>query len=194
MSETEDPRAEQRRWFQQQILPLEPALLAYARHLARRTPMDAEDLVHDVFARAISTPAWREIENPAAFAKRVLHNLAIDALRRRRIVAIDAVADLEALGTADDAPGPEATILARDELQRLQAIVANLPDQCRKVFTLRKIYHRTNEEIAVQLGLSVSTVEKHLAKALRLCAEQLAAQEQDQEPRWNRTWRRNRQS
>lgn len=163
-----------RAWFRDRILPLEPELLARARQLARRGGPEPEDLVHDTFARAIATKGWREIANPSAFAMRVLANLALDHFRRRRVVAIDAVADLEELGFIDDGPDPQATVLARDELRRLARIVAELPPQRRRVFTLRKVYGLSCQQIADELGISVSTVEKHLVKALRTCSEKLA--------------------
>jgi RNA polymerase sigma-70 factor (ECF subfamily) len=94
------------------------------------------------------------------------------------VVTIDFVADMGAMGLADDAPDPEATAMARDELRRLRAIVAGLPTQQRRVFTLRKVYGMSPQAIADRLGLSVSTVEKHLVKAVRLCAEALAREDE----------------
>jgi RNA polymerase sigma-70 factor (ECF subfamily) len=162
-----------RAWFRREILPLEPELRAYARRLAHDDAR-AEDLLHDAFARIIAVETWREVDSPAAFATRTLRNVAYDLARRQKVVAIDFVADLEVFGLADTGPDPEAALVARDELRRLRAIVERLPEQCRRVFTLRKVYDLPPGAIAERLGLSVSTVEKHLVKAVRLCAEALA--------------------
>ena len=173
------PEAEQaarRAWFRREILPLEGELRAYLRRLTR-DPTFADDLLHDVFARIIAAESWREVDSPTAFAMRTARNVVYDELRRRRVVAIDFVADVGALGLADEAPDPEAVALARDELRRLQAIVAALPTQQRRVFTLRKVYGMSPQAIADRLGLSVSTVEKHLVKAVRMCAEALARED-----------------
>lgn len=169
-----DPQDEERRaWFRREILPLEPDLLAYARRFCRDSETDPEDLVHDTFARAIAYKSWREVLNPGAFAARILRNTALDALRRRKVLTITAVADFERLAQVDEAPTQEQTVLDRDELRRLREAIAELPAQCRRVFTLRKVYDLSPREIAERLGLSVSTVEKHLVKGLRYCSDKL---------------------
>jgi RNA polymerase sigma factor (sigma-70 family) len=96
--EDEDRRA----WFRRDILPLEPDLLAYARQFCRDGETDPEDLVHETFARAIACKTWREIGNPGAFATRILRNCALDALRRRKVLTITAVADFERIEPIDD--------------------------------------------------------------------------------------------
>jgi RNA polymerase sigma-70 factor (ECF subfamily) len=165
-----------RAWFRREILPLEPELRGYIRRLTRDGAV-VEDLLHDTFARIIAAESWREIDSPAGFAIRTARNVVYDSLRRQKIVAIDFVADVGAFGLADEGADPEATLVARDELRRLRAIVEALPTQQRRVFTLRKIYGMSPQAIADRLGLSVSTVEKHLVKAVRLCAEALARED-----------------
>ncbi len=164
---------ERRAWFRREILPLEPQLLAYARRFCRDGEADPEDLVHDAFAKAIAYKAWREVLNPAAFAARIVRNVALDSLRRRKILTITAVADFERLSLVDEAPTQEDVAVGRDELRQLQEAIAELPVQCRKVFTLRKVYNLSPRQIAERLGLSVSTVEKHLVKGLRYCSDRL---------------------
>jgi RNA polymerase sigma-70 factor (ECF subfamily) len=166
---------ERRLWFRREILPLEGRLLAYAARFARVA--EAEDLVQETFARAIGCPTWRGVRNPAAFATGILRNLAIDDVRRRKVVPIESVADLERLGRPDMAPGPESAAIWRDDLRCLQALVEALPTQQRRVFTLRKVYGLSTREIAEKLGLSVSTVETHLAKGLQACSTALAGAE-----------------
>ena len=167
--EDEDRRA----WFRREILPLEPDLLAYARRFCRDGQNDPEDLVHEAFARAIACRTWREVGNPAAFATRIVRNCALDALRRRKVLTITAVADFERIEPIDEAPGAQMLLESREELRLLADAISELPTQCRRVFTLRKVYSLSPEDIAVRLGLSVSTVEKHLVKGLRYCSDRL---------------------
>ena len=167
--EDEDRRA----WFRREILPLEPDLLAYARQFCRDGQTDPEDLVHETFARAIACKTWREVSNPGAFCTRILRNSALDALRRRKVLTITAVADFDRIEPIDEAPGAHSILESREELRALAEAFAELPTQCRRVFTLRKVYSPSPEEIAVRMGLSVSTVEKHLVKGLRSCSDKL---------------------
>lgn len=169
-----DEHEERRAWFRREILPLEGYLRAYARRFCRRGEAEVEDLVHETFARAIAYEGWRGVETPQAFVTRILKNIALDSQRRARIAAFSSVADVDQFGLADDRPGPELEVLSRDELRRLREVVAGLPIQVRRVFTLRKVYGLGHREIADRLGLSVSTVEKHLAKGLRICSDALA--------------------
>jgi RNA polymerase sigma-70 factor (ECF subfamily) len=168
---------ERRAWFRREILPLEPQLRAYARRFCRRGEAEVEDLVHETYARAIGYERWQEVDSASAFAMRILKNIALDGQRRTKIASFQAIEDFDRMGLADEAPDPEVTVLSRDELRKLREVVERLPDQVRRVFTLRKVYGLPHKEIAERLGLSVSTVEKHLAKGLRICSEELAREE-----------------
>ena len=48
-------------------------------------------------------------------------------------------------------------------------MVAEFPAQCRRVFILRKVLGYSHKEISAAMGISVSTVEKHLARAMMRC-------------------------
>jgi RNA polymerase sigma-70 factor (ECF subfamily) len=58
--------------------------------------------------------------------------------------------------------------MARQEWARLEAAIEELPTGCRNVLLLRKRDQLSHEEIGLQLGIAVSTVEKQHARALRL--------------------------
>jgi len=163
-------------WFRTRILPLEPHLRRFVRRILPNEA-DVDDIVHDTFIRLISMPRWQDIEAPGAFMKTVARNLVHDLFRHRSVIPIYYVADLEATNVIDELANPEVTVAGRDELRYLAQLVENLPSQCRKVFELRKVHGLAFGEIARQLGLSVSTVEKHMVKALRLCSEGLARRE-----------------
>ena len=49
--------------------------------------------------------------------------------------------------------------------------MARLPDVCRRVFVLRRVYGFSQREIAEYLGISIKTVEAHLAKGMVRCTD-----------------------
>ena len=88
-------------------------------------------------------------------------------MRREHVVPIEAVADVDALGVAMDAPGPDRTVIARDELRRLQAVLDRLPDRCREAVILGRVEGLSGREIASRMGITESTVSIHLANGVR---------------------------
>ena len=178
-------------WFRAQILPHEAAL---RRRLAYLRVPDVEDIVSEVLTRAYSSDNWRRMDQGRALVFQIARNLLVDAARRHAIVSIDFMADLEALHLDDGQPGPEAAVAARDELRRLQRVLDALPAQPRRVFLMRRVQDLSPQEIAAELRLSVSTVEKHLAKAMVAVTRALGAAETVRrsgadEDRWRRTKR-----
>ncbi|HYG28419.1 MAG TPA: RNA polymerase sigma factor [Caulobacteraceae bacterium] len=156
-------RAEKTAWFKALILPHEPEL---RRRLHRMRVPDIEDVVAETLTRAFAAENWRRIDQGRAFVFQILRNLLIDAARRNSVVSIELVADLERLHLDDGRPGPEAVVTARDELRQLQKAIDALPPQARRVFLMRRVHELSPQEIAAEMKLSVSTVEKHLAKAM----------------------------
>jgi RNA polymerase sigma-70 factor (ECF subfamily) len=160
-------------WFATHLLPLEGKLRALLRPLAD-SDADIDDLLQETYAKVVSMPDYQSIEHPRAFILTVARNLAVERLRRKRIVSIEAMADLEALHVFQAEPSPEEIVGARQELRLVAAAIEALPPQCREVFRLRKIQGLSQREVAERLGLSESSVEKHVARALRLCSATLA--------------------
>ena len=82
--------------------------------------------------------------------------------------------------------------MTQGERNRLRVIEAvdRLPEQCRRVVTLRKMEGLSPSQIAVRLNLSISTVEKHLAKGLALLTKALAADELRRTGVKASTWRK----
>jgi len=178
-------------WFKAQILPHEAAL---RRRLASMRIPDVEDIVSEVLTRAYASDNWRRMDQGRALVFQIARNLLVDAARRHAIVSIEFVADLEVLHLDDGGPSPEAAAAARDELRRLQRVLDTLPPQQRRVFLMRRVQELSPREIAAQLRLSVSTVEKHLARAMVAVTRALGAAETVERPgadegRWRRTRR-----
>lgn len=162
------------KWFAEAVLPHASTYRAYARKLTN-DPADAEDLVQEAYAKILGVPDWRRLEAPERFVLTIIRNLAFERFRRAKVVGIRQIGVLEMEALPDPAPDAHAVTSAREELLRVLEAVERLPEQCRRVVTLRKMEGLSPGQIAVRLNLSISTVEKHLAKGLALLTKSLAA-------------------
>ena len=152
-------------WFVREVLPLEAMLMQYLRH-NWRDQSDVEDLRQEIYVR-VCQAAKKEIPHPTkAFVFTTARNLLIDRARKSNVVPIEAVSDLDALGIAVDAPGPDRSLIARDELRKLQDALDQLPPRAREVLILGRIEGLTGREIAQRLGIAETTVSEHLAKGM----------------------------
>lgn len=173
---------EVRAWFVREVLPLEADLMQYLHH-NWRNQSDIADLRQDVYVRVLEG-AKREIpERARQFVFTTARNLLVDRVRRERIVPFDAVADADALGLEMDAPGPERTTLARDELRRLQTALDRLPERPRQAVVMRRVEGLTGREIAARMGISEAAVSKHIDAGIRALADLLYGEAADKRRR-----------
>lgn len=162
--------AERMNWFKVRILPHAAALRVRMRRAAG-TEADLDDLVSEALARAYGADDWAAVANGRHYLFRIARNVLIDNARRNALVSFDSVADI------DDRQADSRTetgISARDELRQVQRAIDSMPPQARRVFVMRRVHERSIGEIAAEMGLSVSTVEKHLGKAVALLARAIA--------------------
>ena len=121
--------------------------------------------------RNLPSPTRRSSSAAASLSTRIACTTPRrQALRRRRIVRIIAVADLDSSPVHDESSTHEQALIVDEERAMLQTAMAQLPRQCRKVLLLRKIDGLPQKEVARRLGLSESTVEKHVAAGIQRCA------------------------
>jgi RNA polymerase sigma factor (sigma-70 family) len=164
----------QHAWFAREILAHEGPLRGYLRRFLQETA-DVEDAIQDTYARilGLSETEQRAIRSPYAFVMTTGRNVALDWLRRRRVVSIELMAELDSLNVSDEGPTAFEQVSARQELELLRSVIATLPERCRQVLTLRKLFGLSQKQIAAQLGISENTVEKQVATGVRLCAERM---------------------
>ncbi|NTS42584.1 RNA polymerase sigma-70 factor [Flavisolibacter sp. BT320] len=55
----------------------------------------------------------------------------------------------------------------KELVQKVEQVLAALPEKCRQVYVLSRKENLSNKEIGERLHISVSTVEKHIVKALK---------------------------
>jgi RNA polymerase sigma-70 factor (ECF subfamily) len=172
MRGAQDKINDRHEWFMQQIFRHRAALHRYLRRFAA-APEEVEDLVQETYVRMYALRDFRQIDSPRALLFRIAHNTAIERVRRQSAQATDSVADFESLSVySPEAPADEL-LDARRRFEWFCAAVEQLPPLCRRVFVLRKVYRLSHAEIAAVLGVSHSTIEKHVAKGLVRCRNTL---------------------
>lgn len=164
MSRVTDERA---LWLARHVLPHEPALRAWLH--GRQPPgLEVDDIVQETYARLIQTESIEQIRNIRTYTFQTAYSVIASHLRRTKVVSFQTVSDMEALGLSAADPTPEQLTIGRDELQRLAEAIAALPGKVREVFVLRRIEELPQRQVAERLGLSESTVEKHMARGFLL--------------------------
>lgn len=126
----------------------------------------AEDLFQELWMRVTQRPTG-PVGNPLAYLYRTANNLMVDRYRSERQARLRDQAWTEARGAEDTAPDPSAEdiLLAREELRRLDAALSALGDRAARCFRRFRLDGVPQREIAVELGVSLSTVESDLRRA-----------------------------
>jgi len=128
-----------------------------------RTEHDADDLVQDAWLRFDSFQRAQNVDDPDAFLMKVALNLSIDMHRVRRAHGDEVM--LEDVVIIDTSPPAEDVLQAKERNERLGVFLGRLTDKTREMFLAHRLEGMTYKEIAQQHGVSVSTVEKHIARA-----------------------------
>ena len=135
---------------------------------------ESKDIVHDVFAQLLASPAIElHEETAAAFLLTSVRNRCLNVIRGRKIQ--ERVQRLYLLDLDTTVIPPD---LFREELNALSEGVSLLaPPVCREVVELRFRDGLTFREIALRLGVNETTVYKHLRHALSQLREHLKRKE-----------------
>lgn len=153
------------------------------RFLSRKlkNPEDAEDIAQNAFIRIQRVANSGELDNLKAYLYQTASNLAIDQLRREKLHHnyINAethkhLAQEENAGPSmSDHCTPERLLNARRQLQEIRTALDSLPVKCRQAFLLHRNRGLSYSEIAQEMGVSVSSVEKYILQSLKICRKAL---------------------
>lgn len=135
----------------------------------------AKDVLHDALVRfALTTNPDREAQ-PHAYLRTIVRHLLIDSYHEvSRFVPFagdDADAGLTPRDLArnvDYTFSPSAEHLAdiQQRLHALQVIIDGLPARCKETFWLFRIEGMSQQDISMQLGISVNMVQRHIIRAM----------------------------
>ncbi len=157
-------------WFVREILPLEANLMHYLRHNWRNAS-DIPDLRQEVYTRVLEAAQERIPDNAENFLFVCARNLLINLVRREQVVPMETFADLDALGLASSAPGPDRLVIAREEIRRLKAAMEELPARTREAIALAYFEGLSRNEIAKRMGITHQTASEFVAKGTLILAD-----------------------
>ena len=132
----------------------------------------AADLAHDTFLRLLAREEPVALQEPRAFLTTVAQRVLANHWRREQVER----AYLDALARVPQAlaPSPEERAVLLETLVEIDRLLAGLPLQVKQAFLYAQLDGLSQAEIAAELGISISTVKRHLVRAGAQCYFALA--------------------
>ena len=124
---------------------------------------DAEDIVQTAFLQYANSEKKESIVEPEAFITRIAQNLSRDAYRTGKKHGEQVLIDEKSL--VDPSPAPEDVLFAREQVELISKVLATLDPKTCRIFLAHRIYGMSYVDIARECEISVSAVEKQIAKA-----------------------------
>jgi RNA polymerase sigma factor (sigma-70 family) len=135
--------------------------------------IEAEDLTQEVFLRLVRRLDVEAIDNPEAFVFRTAVNLLRDRSRRGKTHQSHLV-ELTHHQAGIEELSPERVFDSRQSLTLVMSVLEELDERSRDAFILHRLEGMKHAQIAELMGVSVSSVEKYIIKALSLLMKRSA--------------------
>jgi RNA polymerase sigma factor (sigma-70 family) len=153
---------------------LEAGYSTFRERLRRRLGSvdSADEALQETWLRLAGNGNSVVVHNPGAYVYRTALNIAADhrtkEVRQLNLAEVHAV-----LHMADDAIDPEQIAEAQEEINALEAALAELSPRRRAIVILARVEGVAHDEIARRFGVSVRMIDKELRRALDHCGERL---------------------
>jgi RNA polymerase sigma-70 factor (ECF subfamily) len=135
-------------------------------------PKEVEDIVQETYVRVCQIERKDKIREPRSFLFKTAHNLALDHVKRaesRLVVSMEEFRESEPISPNQSFDDTFDQVATNEEFRQFCEAVRHLPLQCRRAFVLKKVYGCSQCEIAREMSISESTVEKHIAEGIKRC-------------------------
>ena len=137
----------------------------------------AEDLAQDSCMRVLRYRPQLRGDALRSMLYRIANNLLADHWRRARTRNFELHEPIEADALPSGAPTPDEVLIGEQRRQALKKAILRLPAKCRQVFIMARIQGLPHSQIARECGITIATVDKHLARALVICADIIGGQD-----------------
>lgn len=135
---------------------------------------EAEDLVQDAFLHLLEQPEAEAIQNPTAYLYRSTRNLGTNHYRWEQVRGLHGGSEpVDPDSLSSQAPGPEAAAAGAAELERMLAVLDQLPELQRHAFLLHRLDGLSYGEVGKALGVSAKSAQRYVQKAFEHCLRQL---------------------
>ena len=135
-------------------------------------PKEIEDIVQETYVRVCQIEKTHKIREPRSFLFTTARNLALDHIKRAESRLTVSVEEIGESGLGEVERSSDETfdrVASNEEFSQFCEAVRQLPVQCRRAFVLKKVYGYSQREVAREMNLSESTVEKHIAQGIKRC-------------------------
>jgi RNA polymerase sigma factor (sigma-70 family) len=129
------------------------------------------DIIQEAYLRILQVRQKDPVKAPKAFLFATARNFALNAARSAKVRGDDIKTSGEMIDLLDESPDASETVARYEELEILTQAIQSLPDRCRQIFTLRKVYGMSQAAIAEKLEISARTVNAQLSIGINKCAE-----------------------
>jgi RNA polymerase sigma-70 factor (ECF subfamily) len=152
-----------------------PLRQSLARFFRRRVPDQAEveDLVQEVFARVVARDSRSRVDHLGGYVFQTAASVLADRARRRFARRAEDHVEFDPDQHGDVDVDVERLLTGREDLRAATAALLSLPERTRTIFVLHRLEGCGYREIGQRLGISVSAVEKHMARAVRHLTQHL---------------------
>lgn len=130
-------------------------------------PHRALDLAHDTFLKIISRADAQEIRQPRSYLSTIANGLVVDHYRRRSLE--QAYQEYLLLQPEEVHISLEEQALIVEALVSVDKLLDSMGKKAKQAFLLSQLDGLTYLEIAKQMGISVSSVQKYMTQAMQAC-------------------------
>jgi RNA polymerase sigma-70 factor (ECF subfamily) len=131
---------------------------------------DVEDIVQDTFIKSYEAGLKQEIKFERTYMLKTAKNLALNHVAKASERKNQSLDDMQSLPNDLTSNSLESQVESKERFLHFCRATDTLSVEVKRVFLLKKVYGMSQKDIAKYIGLSESTVEKHVAKGLLQCS------------------------
>jgi len=157
-------------WYESCVKPHEPMVKNWL--ISRYGDCcEVDDVMQEALLKLMEAHQVKAIESPKTYFFAIARNIAVSSVRKSKVRSIVTKMDESILDVIDEDVSVEESAARNHEIEILTRAIQELPDRCRQIFTLNKVYGMSYQSIADKLGISLNTVSNQIAIGLYKCMD-----------------------